>query len=112
MESLHMLFKKSQELGLLKKLSPVFDAFRSSLYADDATLFINPLKQDLATTDFILQIFAEASGLVTNFQKTHYFPIQCEEVDLHFLYERNVANFPCTYLGLPLHYKKPSRATL
>jgi hypothetical protein len=75
MEPLHMLFKKAQEVGLLKKPIPICDAFRSSLYADDATLFVNPSKEDLATTDFILQIFAKASRLVTNLQKTQYFSI-------------------------------------
>jgi hypothetical protein len=40
MEPLHMLFNKAQEMGLLKKLSSVCDAFRVLLYADDATLFL------------------------------------------------------------------------
>jgi hypothetical protein len=42
MEPLHMLFKKAQEVGLLKKLSHVCDTFRMSLYTDDVSMFINP----------------------------------------------------------------------
>jgi hypothetical protein len=65
-EPLHLLFKKVQEGGLMQQLCPKCDACRVSLYADNAALFINPTKQEVDTTDFILTMFAEASGLVTN----------------------------------------------
>jgi hypothetical protein len=115
MEPLHILFKKAQEMGLLKKLSSVCDAFKVLLYADDATPFINPTKQDLTSTNFILHIFAEANGLITNLQKTNYYPIRCNDTELQLLSSkgRNIFSiFPCTYLGLPLHFKKPNHATL
>jgi hypothetical protein len=40
--------------------------------------------------------------------KTQFFPIQCNLVDLGFLSANNhsIDTFPCTYLGLPLHIKK------
>jgi hypothetical protein len=40
--------------------------------------------------------------------KTQFFPIQCNSVDLTFLTSSNMSifNFPCKYLGLPLYFKK------
>jgi hypothetical protein len=37
--------------------------------------------------------------------KTQFFPIQCNQVDLYFL-NHSISSFSCTYLGLPLHIKK------
>jgi hypothetical protein len=85
MEPLHLLFKKAQDCGLLGQLSPACDVCRISLYADDATMFIRPAKTDLQTSDCILKIFAQASGLHVNLSKTHYFSIRCDNVDLDFL---------------------------
>jgi hypothetical protein len=114
MEPLHRLFKKAQEVGLLAKLSKECDRFRVSLYADDATLFIKPTEEDLNVTIEILSIFAAASGLCTNMAKSECYPIHCEDIDLSFLATANLdaSQFSCQYLGLPLHYKKPSRAML
>lgn len=52
--------------------------FSNVPYADDATVFVNPTEQDLLVTDCILQIFGNAIGLVTNMQKTEFYPIRCE----------------------------------
>jgi hypothetical protein len=108
MEPLQLLFRKAQEMGLLWKLHPICDAFRVSMNADDAALFLNPTKHDLDISDFILKIFSEASGLVTNLSKTQYFPIKCNENDLalHQDLGRQVSSFPYTYLGMPLHFRK------
>jgi hypothetical protein len=57
MEPLQLLFRKAQEMGLLRKLHPVFYTFRVSMYIDGVALFINLTKQDLNITDFILNIF-------------------------------------------------------
>jgi hypothetical protein len=110
MEPIHMLFKKAQHDGMLAKLSPDCDAFRVYLYADDASIFINPTIADLHVTNFILQIFAAASGLNTNLPKTEYYPIRCEGIDMSFLtsFGQAFPTFPTTYLGLPLGIRKPS----
>jgi hypothetical protein len=42
MEPLHILYKKAQEEGLLEKVSNECEAFRVTLYADDAYVFITP----------------------------------------------------------------------
>lgn len=62
----------------------------------------------------ILNIFAAATGLTTNMQKTELYPIRCEEVDLTFLANsgRTLSTFPCKYLGLPLNIRRPTRATM
>jgi hypothetical protein len=112
MEPLHRIFLKAQSMGILERLSPGCDAFRVSLYAYDAAIFIRPSEDELKITTEILHIFAQASGLVTNINKTECFPIQCSNTNLDFLNRANMAisQFPCKYLGLPLHYKKPTRA--
>jgi hypothetical protein len=47
MEPLHLLFRKAQEQGTLRRLIPDCDTFNISLYADDVALFINPTESDL-----------------------------------------------------------------
>jgi hypothetical protein len=62
----------------------------------------------------ILEIFVEASGICTNMSKTECYLIQCGNINLDFLSDRNmsISSFPCKYLGLPLYFKKPSRVML
>jgi hypothetical protein len=111
MEPLHLLFKKAHQQGLLQSLSSDCDTFRVSLYVDDAAMFINSSQQELQVTNHILQIFADASGLKTNLAKTQCYPIQCQEINLDFiaLSGHEASSFPCIYLGLPLHIRKPSK---
>jgi hypothetical protein len=49
--------------------------FKISLYADDDVLFIKPTTADLKATYCVLDIFARASGLVSNMEKTQFYPI-------------------------------------
>jgi hypothetical protein len=66
MESLHRLFRKAQEVGLLNGLSKGCDTFRVSLYDDDAAVFLNPSQRDLKVTIELMNLFAKASGLFPN----------------------------------------------
>ena len=50
--------------------------------ADDATIFINPLKEDLEATTAILHEFGKISGLHINLQKSSVHPIRCQDIDL------------------------------
>jgi hypothetical protein len=70
-EPLHRLFGKAQSLNLLGSLTR---SFRMSLYVDDVAVFIKPSEYELIITNLILNTFAEASGLVTNLNKTEFFP--------------------------------------
>jgi hypothetical protein len=101
-------------MGLLSTLATSCEAFRLSLYADDAAFFIRPTEQDFLISNHILNIFAEASGLVTNLSKTEFYPIQCGNTDLEFLTSKNhaLSTFPCKYLGPPLHFRKLTREML
>jgi hypothetical protein len=111
-EPLHKLIRKAQNMGILNTLSRTCDMFRMSIYADDATLFLKPTSHDLNVTIEILNIFADASGLATNMSKTECYPIHCANINLHFIGTVNlkISHFPCKYLGLPLHFRKPNRA--
>jgi hypothetical protein len=112
MELLHRLFSRAQQMGMLDKLSGGCERFRASLYADDAAIFIKPNSKELVVTECILDLFAKASGLITNIGKAEFFPIRCEAMNLDFLahHNRTLPSFPTTYLGLPLHFRKLTRA--
>jgi hypothetical protein len=110
----HRLIKKAQQMGLLSSLSKGSDNFRISMYANDAALFITPSDHDFKTINEILKIFSVASGLQVNVNKTELFPITCDVNNLPHIRDSgmNVSKFPCKYLGLPLHHRKPSKAMM
>jgi hypothetical protein len=114
MELLYLLFQYVQSMGALSFLHGSCARFRVSLYAGGATVFINPSSQDLYTTMLILRIFGQASGLVTNMEKTELYPIRCQDINLDQLLDTSLrtSSFPCSYLGLPLHYKKLPRSMI
>jgi hypothetical protein len=78
---------------------------RLSLYADDAVIFINPIREEVTALFEILEQFGATTGLKLNIGKCTVAPIKCAEINLdHVLegYRGNKTNFPITYLGLPL----------
>jgi hypothetical protein len=108
MESLQQLIHLATTQGLLSPLNNRASTLRASLYADDAAVFVNPTKGDISIVAEILELFGRVSGLVTNRSKCAVYPIQCEGIDLSQVMEGfacPISSFPCTYLGLPLHYK-------
>jgi hypothetical protein len=91
--------------GLLHKLRGRGARVRTSLYADDAAVFVAPIKEDIQNLASILQRFGEVTGLCTNFQKSSVVPIRCTDLDLDDILggiPAVRASFPLTYLGLPL----------
>lgn len=114
MEPLHKLFKKAKDLGLLSSLQRQ-RRFRCSLYADDVGLFIKPIREEMLVLRGILSVFVDASGLHTNMEKTEIFPISCNGVNLDdclSIFPGRISNFPCKYLGLPLHTRKLGKLEL
>ena len=108
-DPLHHILCLAAETGILQPLreSPV--SFRVSLNADDAAVFVGPSRQDLHAVQVILEAFGNATGLRTNLAKTEIFPIRCTEeqmVEALEVFPAKRGVFPCTYLGLPLHYAK------
>jgi hypothetical protein len=85
---------------------------KASLYADDAALFVHPCNEGILCLKEILKAFGDATGLHTNIQKIEIYPIRCDEFDLDHNMDVFVAHakpFPCWYLGLPLHTRKPRK---
>ena len=85
------------------------------MYADDVDIFLQPTTHDTAVTVAILKVFGEASGLMTNMQKSQILPIACQNLDLQFAVAATgcqIAKFPCTYLGLPLSDSRLKRNDL
>jgi hypothetical protein len=78
---------------------------RLSLYADDAAIFINPVKENMDIVMQIMHNFGEATGLCINVSKSSVAPIRCSQIHLEEVFQ----NFDCaqvqfliTCLGLPI----------
>lgn len=111
-DPLQKLFNKAIDMGLLTKLGAKNAQFRTSLYADNAAIFIRPTHADVTNTELILRLFGEASGLCTNLQKTQLIPISCDRIDLEVILADlplKRTSFPIRYLGLPLSTKRLGR---
>jgi hypothetical protein len=109
-EPLSRLFQNAQDRGLLSKQTPRCESFRMSLYINDVAVFIKPNKRELQIIRCILDTFAQASG-PTNMTKTEFYPIKCTPNQLEFLSQENcvLSSFAYIYLGLPLHFGKPTK---
>ena len=68
--------------GLLHKLRGRGGMVRTSLYADDAAVFVAPIKSDVDNLATILRGFGDVTGLCTNFHKSSMVPIRCGNLDL------------------------------
>ncbi|WVZ69638.1 hypothetical protein U9M48_018397 [Paspalum notatum var. saurae] len=104
-DSLQRLFELATEEGFLSPLRGRYAKLRLSLYADDAVIFINPLKQDVDMTIRLMQRFGDATGLRINLSKSSVAAIRCQDVDLDSIlssFSGQRVEFPITYLGMPL----------
>lgn len=112
-EPLQRIFARATEAGILKPISHKCAPIRVSLYDDDATLFINPCKNELDATQAILLAFGKISGLFTNFSKSSAYPICCDDqliAEVLSDFDGTIDTLPCKYLGLPLSLRKLKRA--
>ena len=113
MDPLQRVLDKATTQGLLHPIGSDPIKFRTSLYADDAAIFLRPLAQDVTNLQLILQTFGEATGLFTNMQKSKLFPIQCATTDLAEItaaFPGRSCQFPYRYLGLPFRIGRTQRA--
>jgi mannosylglycoprotein endo-beta-mannosidase len=76
-DPLAQILEKATSLGLLHKIRGRHAKIRTSLYADDAAVFLAPIKEDIQNLASILLDFGEVTGLCTNFQKSSVTPIRC-----------------------------------
>lgn len=105
---LNSLIAKADEDGLLQPLERPA-GYRLFLYADDVALFIRPDESELQVTKDILNTFGKASGLKTNLEKSCIIILQCVEdtlTNVTSIMPCSTAEFPCTYVGLPLSNKE------
>lgn len=108
-DPLQQLLDKATDLGLLHRLRGQASTMRTSLYADDAAIFMAPIKEDIQNLAAILANFGEVSGLKANPHKSIVAPIHCANVDLDDIlqsFPATRAAFPLRYLGLPLSTHK------
>ncbi|KAK1603765.1 hypothetical protein QYE76_027438 [Lolium multiflorum] len=104
-DTLAQILEKATTHGLLHKLKGRGNILRTSLYADDAAIFMAPIKEDIQNLTSILHDFGKVTGLSTNFLKTFVVPIRCGNLDLDDILHGIPAvreSFPLRYLGLPL----------
>lgn len=73
---------------------------RTSLYTDDATIFVVPIKEDFHTLAMILHNFGLVTDLNTNLHKSSVVAIRCDMLDLHGISQ----NFPTIQTGFPMKY--------
>jgi hypothetical protein len=107
-EPLQQLLDIATHNGDLHRLRGRGPTVRTSLYADDATIFIAPFKEDFEVLAHILDGFGEVTGLVTDVQKSITVPIRCANIDLDDIMQSlpiQRVTFPIKYLGLPLSHR-------
>ena len=112
---LHWIMQRADNLGVLSHVDLPPARLRTSIYADDAALFVNPTASDIGHVAELLKLFGQASGLTANLQKCAFYPIRCTMAEINQILELlpiPVCQFPCQYLGLPLHYRKLTKAEL
>jgi hypothetical protein len=68
MEVLNRMISAADAHGMLNPLPSRLIRNRASLYADDLVVFLLPVETDLRCMRTILDLFADASGLVTNME--------------------------------------------
>ena len=69
MDPLQRLLDQATQHGILTPL-PLMAKWRTSMYADDAAIFINPKKEDVEAIKILLQAFGTFSGLHINLEKS------------------------------------------
>ena len=114
MDVLGRLLDQAQLKGLLAPLGNQIVKYRSSLYADDAILFLRPDTDEMNTVSQLLKVFGKCTGLYTNFSKSNIFPIQCAGIDLQplqLIAGYSIGQFPCTYLGIPLSDRRLTKSS-
>jgi hypothetical protein len=115
MEPLQRMLDLATEQGLLSSIGNINAKIRTSLFADDAAIFLYPVGTEVQVVARILASFGMASGLITNTDKSAVYPIRCEGLQIQQSMEAfscPIKEFPCKYLGLPLHVRAIRRVDI
>ena len=111
-DPLHHILRKATEQGHLHEIGGRAPTIRTSLYVDDAAIFVAPKKEDIDFLASTLDQFGMVTGLVTNCNKSQVAPIRCDGLDLDAILQSFPASrttFPMKYLGLPLSVTRLKR---
>jgi hypothetical protein len=78
-------------------------------------MFFRPTCGDLETINSLLDVFADASGLKVNMNKSHVSCIRCDDETAQWVanyFNCSRKDFPIIYLGLPLSTGRLRRANI
>jgi hypothetical protein len=78
---------------------------RTSLYVDDAVMFLIPIAADMENLQVLLHQFGVSTRLCTNVHKSEIYLIWCDNINVTDIlgdFQVRMSQFPCKYLGLPL----------
>lgn len=104
-DPLHRLLEAATRLGKLTLIPGTAARMQTSLYADDAMIFINPDRLEINNLLAILDRFSDATGLRVNLAKSLAVPISCNDLDLSMIlhsFGGRTTTLPIRYLGLPI----------
>ncbi|KAJ4816988.1 RNA-directed DNA polymerase (reverse transcriptase)-related family protein [Rhynchospora pubera] len=115
-DTLSKLITKGINSGHIQGLGPSLDNGKKIVhlqYADDTLLFLKADNIMVDKLQWILKSFESLSGLKINFAKSELLSLTlstniCEELASMLNYK--IGHFLLKYLGLPLHWKAPSRS--
>ena len=105
-DPLQKMLDLATQNGILTPMPLATAKLCTSLYADDAAIFLNPNREELQAVKDMLQMFGEVTGLITNLEKSSIHPIHYENIDLDQVLEPFPGaynTFSCRYFGLQLH---------
>jgi hypothetical protein len=105
MDPLQKLLDMATQEGLLTLIGSDPIKMRTSLYADDAMLFVRSIAIDISNLQHLMHQFGVPTGLCTNIEKSEIYQIRCEDVQISQVlgnFQVRQGQFPCKYLGLPL----------
>jgi hypothetical protein len=104
LEPLQHLLALEEKVSNLSPIHTSMTKIRISLYADDAAVFVNPVKEEIDVIKEVFQAFGDASGLKVNLSKSAAYPKKCDNVDL----QEVLQNFACAICNsfLPLQISR------
>lgn len=112
-DALNQSLQKLQSAGILSglgnfgPLGPVLNL----QFADDTLLFLKAEPKIIEALKLHLIAFENLSGMKINYAKSEMVPLNLNPAEgevLASIFGCKTAKLPLTYLGLPLHFKKPS----
>lgn len=96
-DPLHRLLQAASNRAMFQHLPGREVKLRVSLYADDAIIFANPIKEKIKALMQIFHSFGDAMDLKINLQKSTATPIRCTDINMEEILQNfggQQANFP------------------